>query len=149
MEILSYIGIHRTTPARVDGAFVPCSIQSCENCEYGGVGDCVVTFTEWLYEDNGETSVGTAECGLCKYTNKTIHEFPCSECRRSYTDKFELNPKKTRLLEFLEHYPNAELDSNGIPKILPCRIDKTYLMKCSSSECGMCERAYWLQEVIE
>lgn len=147
-ELLAFVYVNNTTPALVDGKFINCHSIDCSRCEFNS-GRCMVRFVEWLYEDDGELNIDMRDCNSCRYSDKTSDEYPCSECRRSYHDKFELNPKKTRLLEFLEHYPNAELDSNGIPKILPCRIDKTYLMKCSSSECGMCERAYWLQEVIE
>lgn len=143
-EILSFIEIHKSTPARIDGAFVSCSGQLCKNCEYGGIGDCVVTFTKWLYEDDGKVDIDTIACSSCKYINKTIDEYPCSECKRSYEDKFEPKPKKTRQDEFLEMFPNVEMVDSVIT-ICPKRIDGKF-NRCTYS-CIECHKDYWLQEV--
>lgn len=144
-EILSFIEIHGNTPARIDGAFVSCSGQLCKNCEYGSIGDCAVTFTEWLYKDDAKVDIDTMSCHSCKYINKTIDEDPCSECKRSYEDKFEPKPKKTKRDEFLEHYPNAKVHG-----IQPCSIEDInfILERCDSyDDCSDCIYAYWAQEI--
>lgn len=90
-------------------------------------------------------------CGAeCVYASKTIHEYPCSECGRSYPDKFELKLKKTRQGEFLKMYPNARLNSKGILDIRPCNIDTSYSTDHCYFACGdECQSNYWLQEVEE
>lgn len=139
-EILSFIETHGSTPARIDGTFVSCRGSSCEDCEYDSItGSCVVAFTKWLYEDDGE------DCSSCKYANKAIHGFPCSKCRRNYNDKFKPELKKTRQDEFLEHYPNAK-----VHRIQPCSIeDKNFISgRCDKyDDCSDCVDVYWKQEV--
>lgn len=147
-ELLSFIRNHRSTPARIDGTFVSCDSQLCKNCEYDGTGDCFIALIEWLYENDAKIDIDTMSCHSCKYINKTIDEYPCSECRRSYEDKFEPKPKKTRRDEFLEHYPDA-----NVFKISPCSLDKENFRKnfrdyCSKyNDCSDCINIYWSQEV--
>ena len=153
-EILKLLELSsRNMTAVKNGTLVLCEDIKCSDCDIfdkSGEGGCVPNLIKWLYEDDGETEADAKGCSSCKHLNRKSDKYPCSGCKRSYIDKFEPNPKKTRLLEFLEHYPDADLDSNGIPKILPCRIDTTYLTKCKPfDECGLCEKAYWLQEVEE
>lgn len=147
-EILGYIKFHENTPARVGGAFMSCSGQLCKNCEYGGIEDCTVTFIKWLYEDSSGIDIDTTDCSSCKYTNKTIHESPCSGCRRSYPDKFELVPKKTRQSTLLEVFPNTPLDDDGVLTI--CPQDVGGRLGCSgvcSGACPKCRKEFWMKEV--
>lgn len=86
-------------------------------------------------------------CHSCKYINKTIDEYPCSECRRSYEDKFKPKPKKTRQDEFLEHYPDA-----NVYGIQPCNIENENFINeyCAKHDyCLDCVNDYWAQEVEE
>lgn len=128
-----------------DGRPVACeSLKGCGGCDLAGDKvSCLFDFIEWACKDDGEG----LDCGDCKHYDEGDTAKPCKYCKRAYLDKFEPKPKKTRLSEFLKHYPNAETDSNGLPVILPCRIDQTYLEKCNSSGCVLCERTYWSQEV--
>lgn len=147
-ELLSFIRNHGSKPARIGGAFVLCDCSSCEDCEYGSIKDCFAVFIKWLYKDDAKADIDTMSCHSCKYINKTIDEYPCSECRRSYEDKFEPKPKKTRQSEFLKAYPNAETNQ-GIIDICPRNIDKDFdeCKNYSTGCCVECQRDYWLQEV--
>ena len=49
----------------------------------------------------------------------------------------EEHPKKTLLTEFLEKYPNANLDFNGIPMICARHLDTTRNVTCDS-RCAAC-----------
>lgn len=143
-ELLSFIRNHGVTPSRIDGAFVSCRDSSCEDCEYHSIDDCYVMFTKWLYKDDGEEH---DRCDGCKYEYKRGDESPCTECRRSYEDKFEPKPKKTRQNEFLEHYPDA-----NVFHIKPCKIeDENFINEyCAKYDsCLDCANDYWLQEVEE
>lgn len=60
------------------------------------------------------------------------------------------HPRKTRQSVFLEQWPNAELDSNGVIVIDPCDINKTIYRKdngCYNNKCDDCRREFWMQEV--
>lgn len=146
-ELLSFIRNHRSTPARIDGAFVSCRGSSCEDCEYDSIGGCVVTFTKWLYEDDGEEH---DRCDGCEYEYKRGDKSPCTECCNNYTSKWERRPKKkTRQDEFLERYPDAK-KCYGVVNICPKDVDKHFY--CRSQEllsggCTTCHQDYWLQEV--
>lgn len=147
-EILNYIENHGEVPARVNGEFVSCSSQKCKECKYEDkVGDCVINFIKWLCKDDGVRG-----CRFCKHGDKESTSHLCSGCCRNpyYTDKFKPKPKKTRQDEFLEHYPNARLNSKGILDIRPCNIDTSYSTDHCYFACGdECQNAYWSQEVDE
>lgn len=58
--------------------------------------------------------------------------------------------RKTRQSAFLEQWPNAELDSNGVIVIDPCDINKTIYREdngCYNNNCDDCRREFWTQEV--
>lgn len=60
------------------------------------------------------------------------------------------HPRKTRQSVFLEQYPNAESDYQGIPIIDPCDVDKTMHGKdgdCYNGNCDDCRAKFWAQEV--
>ena len=148
-KVLAFVHEYDVSPAIVNGRFSECIATKCVECKFFGGDDCSTMFIKWLYEDDEDD--GELECCTSCVHRGTFVERGnmCEVCSRNYSDQFKLKSKKTRLSEFLKHYPDAEIHSNGLPTILPCRIDKTYLAKCNASECGMCERDYWLQEVEE
>lgn len=64
------------------------------------------------------------------------------------------HPIKTRQSVFLEQFPNARLETNGIIDISPCRVDpKQYPLNgkdcCKFRSCAECRRKFWLAEVEE
>lgn len=62
----------------------------------------------------------------------------------------ENNPIRTRQSVFLEQWPNAEIDCQGVIAIDPCDLDKTMHGKdgdCYNGNCDECRLAFWTQEV--
>lgn len=59
------------------------------------------------------------------------------------------HPRKTRQSVFLEQYPNASLDGDGILQVSPCSVDKRLVENgcCTRGPCSVCARNYWGQEV--
>lgn len=56
------------------------------------------------------------------------------------------NSQRTYLTEFLEHYPNAEFDKNGVPKICPHLLGlKDSYDSCKGGDCAEC----WNQPLSE
>lgn len=76
--------------------------------------------------------------------SKNGKDISCETLEKSYPEQAisiiqkwsDENPQRIYLTEFLEHYPNAELDENGIPKICPhCLGLKD---SCKSRNCAEC-----------
>lgn len=166
-QVLNFIGTNSTTPAKMNGELARCGDVNCADCDFNSSNNyCDVMFIEWLYKDDGtdcspdagkpkgeckdesEAKADIKNCSSCKHSNRTSDEYPCSECRRSYPDQFELKPKKTRQSEFLKAYPNAKTNQ-GIIDICPGDIDKDFdeCKNYSIGCCVECQRDYWLQEV--
>lgn len=61
------------------------------------------------------------------------------------------HPRKTRQSVFLEHYPEAALDDNGVLRFCPSDISAAhrYSEGCGYPEqrCTDCRREFWMQEV--
>lgn len=60
------------------------------------------------------------------------------------------HPRKTRQDVFLEQYPDAEIDCQGVIATDPCDLDKTLHKKegdCHNGNCADCRRDFWMQEV--
>lgn len=51
---------------------------------------------------------------------------------------------KTRQRKFLEQYPDAKINKNGVLDIKPCTVEKS--MVCCMC-CAECYEYYWLKEV--
>lgn len=108
----------------------------------------------------------SAKCDECPLTliNNGKHEF-CDDFIRQSPDKAneiilkwcEEHPIKTRQEKFLEMFPNAEINKDGVIEIFPCNIEKDrYIGDCHScsrehgfSGCSECRRNYWSEEVEE
>lgn len=60
------------------------------------------------------------------------------------------HPRKTRQSVFLEQYPEAKLDKDGVLHICPSfmgrKIPKKYRCICLT-DCGACRCEFWMQEV--
>ena len=60
------------------------------------------------------------------------------------------NPRKTRQSVFLEQWPEAELDNNGVIALCPSRVSTVYrnnVGPCAELKCSNCRREFWMQEV--
>ena len=62
------------------------------------------------------------------------------------------HPCKTRQSVFLEQYPEAEIDANGVVKFCPMPISAAHRGsngRCRNPEklCRDCRREFWMQEV--
>lgn len=59
------------------------------------------------------------------------------------------HPCKTRQSVFLEQFPSARIDNNGVLDIKPCSIEKSLVDSpcCGGISCDKCFRDFWLQEV--
>lgn len=57
-------------------------------------------------------------------------------------------PRKTRQDVFLEQWPDAELDADGVLEISPCSLSKKY-ENCNyrTKSCRDCRREFWMEEV--
>lgn len=58
------------------------------------------------------------------------------------------HPIKTRQSVFLEQWPEAQIDDNGVPCINPCQLLEEYRSDdgCTAF-CTNCRREFWMQEV--
>lgn len=78
------------------------------------------------------------------------HEKSAEEIVREVEEWSAAHPRKTRQSVFLEQYPNAESDHQGILIIDPCDVDKTMHGKdgdCYNGNCDDCRAKFWGQEV--
>ena len=61
------------------------------------------------------------------------------------------HPRKTRQSVFLEQWPDADINANGVVAIFPCSFLKEYRQesKCTAPgiTCDNCRREFWMQEV--
>ena len=59
------------------------------------------------------------------------------------------HPTKTRMSEFLKHYPNAPIkESDGLPMLCGCNLESGYFeRKCRGTTCEECRKEYWLEEI--
>lgn len=65
---------------------------------------------------------------------------------------FSEHPRKTRQSVFLEQYPQAHIDEDGVLWICPSMIVRSHRMDgggCANSpeKCPDCRREFWMQEV--
>lgn len=101
--------------------------------------------------EKGLCKLSCADCPLCN--NNNSEGLSCATFEMYYPKKAveavqkwsDEHPQKTYLTEFLEHYPNVELDDTGIPRAV-CLHDLGLMDidDCDDS-CVMC----WNQPVEE
>lgn len=94
---------------------------------------------------NGLCKLGCSNCPLCSINNNKGQS--CTAFEMLYPEKaIEIvqkwsneHPQKTYLSEFLKHYPNAMLDTNGVPKnICPSRLGLKNIENCCVRSCVVC-----------
>lgn len=98
-----------------------------------------MTALEYLKERNRMTkkcSISCSECGISYENNGekyTCDVFECDfpEKAISIVQKWaEEHPKKTILQDFLEKYPNVEIDEDGLPNLCPSFLGFKEFNKC-------------------
>ena len=62
------------------------------------------------------------------------------------------HPRKTRQSVFLEQYPEANIDENGVLLVSPCMISASHRNAHGDCEnmdidCADCRKEYWMNEV--
>lgn len=62
------------------------------------------------------------------------------------------HPRKTRQSVFLEQYPEARVNDNGLLRVCPALVSTVHRGDCGvcsdvSKECAVCCREFWTQEV--
>lgn len=105
-------------------------------------------------------------CRWCKNTTQDGKKRLCEVCYfEKLNDIFDLHPMayrkfvemveqwakehpvKTRQSEFLKMYPNAVVMTGGVLCVRPCDVDNTIKNLCKTTNCGVCRRDFWLQEI--
>lgn len=56
------------------------------------------------------------------------------------------HPRKTRQSVFLEQWPNAFVNEDGI-LFCPKTVDSAHICYCKDKGCAVCRREFWMQEV--
>ena len=100
------------------------------------------------------------ECNDCPVCKTDFCAVPAKERSQESAEKIvELveewsaaHPRKTRQDVFLEQYPEAEIDLNGILAVCPAPIFRSHRHSgggCSDfhKNCAECRREFWLKEI--
>ena len=100
-------------------------------------------------------------CGSCLLCPAWLDDGCIFRARSSFAPEQQVNtvkvwaeqhPAKTRQDVFLEQYPEAEIDLNGLLAVCPAPIFRSHRHAgggCSDfhKKCADCRREFWLQEV--
>ncbi len=118
--------------------------QRTRMCEYyRKAGDCVTCPAENLYFCLGTKKIGG--------NNATLLVEKVEKWAKEH-------PVKTRQSEFLKMFPNARIESDGMPSICPIVVDKRchnkddealFCLVRDEEECRKCRRDFWLAEISE
>lgn len=97
----------------------------CVKCPLGDTGCCVIV---------GETNEGLEN------EVATVEQWSAA------------HPCKTRQSVFLEQYPEAQIDDNGVLSVCPAVISPSHRKDgggclCIHKKCSDCRREFWMQEV--
>lgn len=103
-----------------------------------------VKFLKEKYRMTKKCSISCADCPLC--TKKNTTGLRCGDLQGVYpeiavsiVEKWaEENPQKTRLDQFLKHYPNAPMDDDGTPKVCVNELGFKRDDGCTSLNCIKC-----------
>ena len=88
--------------------------------------------------------------GSCKLEAGTDLECEADKQVEIVKDWAAAHPRKTRQSVFLEQWPEAELDNNGVIALCPSRVSTVYrnnVSPCAELKCSNCRRKFWMQEV--
>ena len=101
----------------------------------------------------------TIRCEECPISsNCNGMDVECNNLRIYHPEKYveivenwsKAYPQKTQADLFLERYPNAVKDENGIPEMLPCYFGflcENSAECCKFESCRDCREKYWLAPV--
>ena len=98
------------------------------------------------YKDCGGCPLERDNCALNTGTSN-------EECERIVTaveQWSKKHPRKTRQSVFLEQYPEAELNTDGVLRLCPKSVSAAYRnndSRCLTITCCGCRRKFWMQEV--
>ena len=121
------------------------------------VEEAMMEALEFLKE-RGRLCSNYKNCGSCPLvrtgctSNIIRSDEACKELIATVEQWSKEHPRKTRQSVFLEQFPNAMLDTNGIIDISPCRVDPEQYPSngkdcCKFQSCSECCREFWMQEV--
>ena len=99
----------------------------CTKCEFGSRGNVFESCTDWQ-KAHPKEAVAIAERWAAEH------------------------PIKTRQNEFLEQYPETEIDKYGCLRLCPELVSADYRNRhgdCINRVCIDCRREFWMQEVEE
>lgn len=88
--------------------------------------------------------------GSCKLETGTYLECEAEKQVEIVEEWAAAHPRKTRQSVFLEQYPDAKIDSDGVIAICPTAFSSAYrddIGKCAWVSCAKCRREFWMQEV--
>ena len=93
---------------------------------------------------------GAAECVI----GDMVSDENCKRIVNSVEQWSKEHPRKTRQSVFLEQYPEADIDENGVVGLCPMFISAVHRDsngKCNylEKQCRDCRREFWMQEVDE
>lgn len=100
-----------------------------------------------VYAGIYQCGIDCHDCPLSGWNNDATDRMTCGEFEvlcpeqaisivQQWSDE---NSQRTYLTEFLEHYPNAEFDKNGVPKICPHLLGlKDSYDSCKGGDCAEC-----------
>ena len=77
---------------------------------------------------------------------------PATDVVKEVEEWSAAHPRKTRQSVFLEQYPEARTDGNGVLRVCPALVStahRGYLGVCSdfSKKCAVCCHEFWTQEM--
>lgn len=88
-----------------------------------------------------------AWAGLCKLETGAVPEWEADKQVEIVNEWAAAHPRKTRQSVFLEHWPNASVDEDGI-LFCPKTVNSAHICYCSKDKgCDVCRREFWGQEV--
>ena len=100
------------------------------------------------YEDCCDCPLGSGRCVINHVTSDEDHERIVTAVEQWSKE----HPRKTRQSVFLEQYPEAKIDVNGVVGLCPTYISAARRDSdrgCNHPErlCRDCRREFWMQEV--
>lgn len=100
------------------------------------------------YSDCCDCPLGSSRCVI----NHVTSDEDCKRIVTAVEQWSKEHPRKTRQSVFLEQYPEAEIDANGVLSFCPMPISAAHRYSnggCRNPEklCRDCRREFWMQEV--